>query len=503
MIGIDLGTTNSCVGVWKLGKVELATNNMGNRTTPSYVLFKEDEIVTGDAAKLSTKPELCAYDSKRFLGKRFEDSSIQRNMRYYSFNLVKDVNGNPKYSINYRSRTSTYSPIEVSSYILRSLYKDAKTLLGDDVEITDVVIAVPAYFDTNQKEATLNAAKLADLPRPKLITEPIAAAYAYEYNKLNENKTLLVYDLGGGTFDVSIIKVEKDKMDVIGIGGDNELGGRDFDNRLVDYYNEIYKRVKDEEIYENKRNLNKLRKGCETLKQFLSVQENSVLTDVGCFEDDFEDDDLKITRAKFEKLNEECFLNTINIVDRTISESGLKRSDIDDVLLIGGSSKIPKIKELLKQYFGKDLKCDINGDEAVAIGATLFANKSDKKVINRNVSEILPFAIGISTSHSKFSEIVKKFTKIPTKEPITRKYQTSRDYQDYVDIQILEKDQSGKIIELTTLSINPIACKKRGEVTVDVSFTISDNGLLEVNAIENCSNRQRKCTVSIQNSLFH
>lgn len=503
MIGIDLGTTNSCVGVWKVGKVELATNNMGSRTTPSYVLFKEDEIVTGEAAKLSLKPELCAYDAKRFLGKRFEDASIQKNMKYYSFNLVRDPNGNPKYSIEHRTRTSTFSPIEVSSYILRELYKNAQTLLGDKVEITDVVITVPAYFNTNQKEATMNAAKLANLPRPKLITEPIAAAYAYEYNKTNENKTLLVYDLGGGTFDVSIIKIENDRMEVVGIGGDNELGGRDFDNRLVDYYNEIYRNVKGEEIYNSKRNLCKLRKGCETLKQFLSVQDYSPLCEVSCFEEDFDEDELKMSRAKFELLNEQSFKHTIDIVDKTIKESGLCKDDIDDVLLIGGSSKIPKIKELLRTYFGKDLKCDINGDEAVAIGATLFANKNDRHITNRNVSEILPFSIGISTSRCEFSEIVKKFTKIPTIEPISRKYQTSRDYQDYVDIQILEKDQSGTIIELTTITINPIACKKRGEVTVDVSFKISENGLLEVSAIENCSNKTRKCTVSIQNSLFH
>lgn len=485
MIGIDLGTVNSCVGIYKCGRIDYVPHGDGSRILPSYVYYGDRETVVGDAAKQKTQPKKVIYDSKRFIGKK-DREFYQKVKKYYPFDIDIDDSDNVFYIVENSNSRKKYTPEDVSTEILKKIYISAKEYLGD-IPITGCVITVPAYFNLNQKRYTMVAAQRAGLPNPKLLTEPVAAAYAYGYDHSIGNKKILIYDLGGGTFDVSVISVSNEKMKVLAIGGDNFLGGRDFDNNIVKHFNNMIINNGGDDVFQHPRKLLKLRKACEQAKIMLSSSFE--------IEVDYESDlgDIILSRTVFELLNEELFKKTITIVVDTLKSAGLSRHDIDDVVLVGGSSKICKIKELLTDFFGKTPKCDINPDEAVANGATLAANTS--LILNQmSIIDIIPFDIGIKTS-TGFSTIIPKQTQIPTIE-FKKTYTPSRDFENYVDIVVMNKC-GRETFELFTLSVYDIIPKKKGEVKIDVSLSINSDGLLRCSAIETYSNKTKKKEINI------
>ena len=419
VIGIDLGTTYSCVGIYRKGQVEIIPNEQGNRITPSYVAWDDKERMIGDAAKnqATINPERTIFDVKRLIGRKYSDPTVQHDKKMWPFHLL-EKKGKPVIHVETNNGPKDFSPEEISAMVLGKMKQIAESYLGEEVK--NAVITVPAYFNDSQRQATKDAGTIAGLNVMRIINEPTAAAIAYGLDQKGGEKNILIFDLGGGTFDVSLLSIEDGIFEVKATAGDTHLGGEDFDNRMVEYFSAEFKRKFHKDITTSQRALRRLRTACERAKRTLSSSTQASIEIDSLFEGiDFNS---QITRARFEEMNMDFFRKTITPVEKVLRDSKLSKSQIDEVVLVGGSSRIPKVQKMLQEFFnGKELCQSINPDEAVAYGATVQAAVLSGKGQGSKLDDLLlldvaPLSLGLETAGGVMTVLIPRNTTIPTKK---------------------------------------------------------------------------------------
>mmetsp|Transcript_11244 Transcript_11244/g.25501 ORF Transcript_11244/g.25501 Transcript_11244/m.25501 type:complete len:447 (+) Transcript_11244:35-1375(+) len=422
-IGIDLGTTYSCVGIWQHDRVEIIANDQGNRTTPSYVAFTETERLIGDSAKnqVAMNPHNTVFDAKRLIGRRFQDPAVQDDIKHFPFKVICKDGDKPAIEVKFKGETKIFAPEEISAMVLMKMKEIAESFLGKDVK--NAVITVPAYFNDSQRQATKDAGAITGLNVLRIINEPTAAAIAYGLDKKTagskSERNVLIFDLGGGTFDVSLLTIEEGIFEVKATAGDTHLGGEDFDSRLVNFFVSEFKRKFKKDVTTNARSLRRLRTACERAKRTLSsttqttVEIDSLVDGIDFYS--------SITRAKFEELCMDLFRGTLDPVEKVLRDSKIAKSEIDDVVLVGGSTRIPKVQQLLIDFFnGKELCKNINPDEAVAYGAAvqaaILSGDTSEKMQDLLLLDVTPLSLGLETAGGVMTVLIKRNTTIPTKK---------------------------------------------------------------------------------------
>ncbi|GBB88129.1 hypothetical protein RclHR1_14650004 [Rhizophagus clarus] len=498
-VGIDLGTSYSCVGVWQNDRVEIIANDQGNRTTPSYVAFTNTEILIGEAAKsqASKNPHNTIFGIYRLIGRNFNDQSVQTDMKHWPFKVI-DKNGKPIINVEYKGRRKNFTPEEILSMVLVKMKETAEEFLGKQVK--DVVITMPAYFNDSQRQAVKNAGLIADLNIMRIINSPTAAAIAFGMNKkVNGEQNVLVFDLGGGTCNVSLLTIEESVFEVKAVIGENHLGGEDFVNRLVNYFVKEFKRKFNKDISSNARTISRLRMECERAKRTLSTSTRTSIEIDSLFEGiNF---NTFLTRTKFEELNQDLFCSTLELIEKVLLDAKISRTEIHEIVLVGCSTYIPRIQKMISNFFdGKEPNKSINPAEAAAYGvavqSAILSGDSPKKIQSLLLLDVIPLSLGIETTGGVMTPLIKRNATVPTKK--SNIISTDFDNQSNVMIKIYEGEhaQAKDNNLLGVFELCGIPTAKKGVPQIEVTFDIDAIGILNVSAVDKTTGKSSKINVT-------